>query len=52
MDILELTVQLVFLAFFYRFLYSIVKAIERDLAALGGGKPAGSGRHLGKRESE
>ncbi|BCV24750.1 MAG TPA: hypothetical protein GXX50_04715 [Firmicutes bacterium] len=47
MSILRLAVHLLFLAFFYRFLYSIVKAIERDLAAAGTEKNPRGGRREG-----
>ncbi|MDK2784208.1 MAG: hypothetical protein PWQ41_998 [Bacillota bacterium] len=52
MTILRLLVHILFLAFFYRFLYSIVKAIERDLGAAGRRQRNVGSRYPGLREGE
>lgn len=52
MTLLRLLMHILFLAFFYRFLYSIIRAIERDLEAAGRSQRNAGSRYPGLREGE
>ncbi|MDI3538304.1 MAG: hypothetical protein PWP12_220 [Bacillota bacterium] len=52
MTLLRLLMHILFLAFFYRFLYSIIKAIERDLEEAERRQRNAGSSYPGLRESE